>query len=269
MASTNRRRTARHSEPHTALQDTLAIRPAIYLRVSTSEQADSGLGMAAQQARCMAMADAKGWPTPVIFADDGLSGTMSRAKRPQLDMLLSAVQAGTINAVIVLDLTRLARDIRLILEYVDLLRTCGATFVSCKESFDTSTAMGNAMLQITAVFAELERNLISERTIAALDERGKLHGYKAGRLPLGYRRDGESILVDSVGAATVRRVFTLRDDDGLTLREIADLLNTEGTPAPKRGGKWQHSAVQTLLANKPIYTGRVAHWPAILQGATA
>lgn len=95
------------------------MHPAIYLRVSTQEQADSGLGLAAQQARCLAMADAKGWPIPVIYADEGVSGTRGREKRPRLDLLMQAVEAGTINAVIVLDLTRLARRTQPVLSLID------------------------------------------------------------------------------------------------------------------------------------------------------
>src|SRR4051794_26534025 len=111
------------------------IRPAIYLRVSTAEQADSGLGLAAQETRCTAMCAAKGWPSPVIYKDEGISGTLGRENRPGLDMLLMALDAGSVNAVVVLDLSRLGRNVQLVSGLIQQFDEHDVLFVSCKESF--------------------------------------------------------------------------------------------------------------------------------------
>lgn len=232
------------------IQETVTY-PAIYLRVSTDEQADSGLGLAAQEARCRALCDAKGWTDPVIYKDEGISGTFEREKRPGLDMLLAAVEAGTINAVIVLDLSRLGRKVTLVIETIETLEARNAVFVSCKESFDTTTAMGKAMLNLVAVFGQLERDLISERTTAALEERGKQYGYRSGKVLNGYRRDGERIVIDEERAAFVREVFALRDE-GNSMRAIGKAL-----------GK-AHSSIQSILQREYVYRGQLEHWPAIL-----
>lgn len=239
-------------------------RPAIYLRVSTDEQADSGLGLASQLARCEALVVAKGWAPPVVYTDEGISGTIPPGpKRPALARMLVDVSSGLCNAVVVLDLSRLARSVKLVTGIIDELEAAGAAFVSCKESFDTSTAMGRAMLGIVAVFGQLERDLTSERTVAALGERGKAHGYKSGRLPYGYRRKpGQEVIeVDNTAAATVRAIFAQRTC-GYTMRAIAAQLS-QSVPGP-RGGKWHASTIRTILHNGSRYKGESPHWPAIL-----
>ena len=146
---------------------------------------------------------------------------------------------------------------------IDELDAAGAAFVSCKENFDTSTAMGRAMLGIVAVFGQLERDLTSERTIAALGERGKQHGYKSGRLPYGYTRTPgqEIITIDDQTAQIVRFIFARRAE-GATLRTIANEASTQS--AAPRGTRWHASTIKTIVDNAPYYHGNVAHWPAIL-----
>ena len=240
------------------------MRPAIYLRVSTDEQADSGLGIHAQRTRCVAQCLAKGWPEPREYTDEGISGTIPAGpKRPGLEQLLADVRAGVITAVVVLDLSRLARSVKLVTAMIDELDAAAVAFVSCKENFDTSTAMGRAMLGIVAVFGQLERDLTSERTVAALAERGRQHGYKSGRLPFGYRRvpGQEHIAVDPEAAALVRWIYQQRTA-GATMRTIAATM-AQGGSGP-RGRQWHASTIKTILDHGPYYRGEVAHWPALL-----
>lgn len=235
------------------------ISPAIYLRVSTQEQADSGLGLAAQEARCKGVCTAKGWPDAVIYHDDGISGTLGADKRPGLQLMLSAIEAGQVNAVIVLDLSRLGRNVQLIAGLIEDFEDRDVAFVSCKENFDTSTAMGKAMVNLVAVFGQLERDLTAERTVAALDERGKMYGYKSGRLPLGYERTpgDEQIRVAAGAAQLVRLVYSHRAERA-SMRDIADVLSN------RTGRRWYASTVKTILDNEPVYRGAVDHWPAII-----
>lgn len=136
--------------------------------------------------------------------------------------------------------------------------------MSCKENFDISTAMGRAMLGIVAVFGQLERDLTSERTIAALGERDKQHGYKADRIPLGYvRQPGQELIeVDDQAAALVRQIFARRAA-GASMQAIADELNRTGA-AGRFGGTWYRSTVKIVLDNAPTYQGHHHHWPALL-----
>src|SRR5687767_10154749 len=128
--------TSRKSKAPTAAPTVVA---AIYLRVSTEEQAREGFGLAAQLTRTQAQAIVKGWEMQPahIYRDEGISGTLPPEERPGLAALLAAVAAGEVTAVIVLGLDRLGRKAKLVLDIVDQITDAGAELVSCKESLDT------------------------------------------------------------------------------------------------------------------------------------
>src|SRR6266851_1384522 len=92
-----------------------ALRIAAYLRVSTDEQAESGLGIDAQRTQVRAMAVVKGYPAPTEYVDNGISGTKDVDKRPALQALMTDVQAGGVDVVIIPSLDRLGRKSRIIL----------------------------------------------------------------------------------------------------------------------------------------------------------
>ncbi len=252
-------------------------RVAAYLRVSTEDQAHSGLGLASQRTKCYAMSEVKGWPKPVVYSDEGISGTKDVSKRPALRQLLEEARAGNIDAVIILSLDRLGRKTRLVLNLVEEFTACGVNLISCKESLDTGTPQGQFVLTMFAAISQLERDLIAQRTSDALSERGKINGEKGGRLPYGYKRVFEiqdekrictSIEIDEGHSTVVRRIVSM-DKRGLSLREIASRLNTEQISSP-RGGKWFASSVDAVLKNLPAYRGgkrgaSQVRWPVIVK----
>jgi site-specific DNA recombinase len=245
---------------------------AIYLRVSTTEQALDGYGLEAQRAKCEAMATVKGWPVMRTYADEGISGTKDESERQALAELLQAIEAKEVEAVIIASLDRLGRSTRLVLRLVDVLDAAGVDLVSCKESLDTSTPAGRFVLRMFASLAELERDNIVERTTAGRDAKGRETGEKGGRVPLGYTRifrDGKAIRVDvdMAGAVIVRRIF-VRRRKGATLTQIANELNRDKLKTP-RGRGWHASSVRAVLANERKYKGgkrgeSVQSWPGIL-----
>src|SRR5215469_6927158 len=89
--------------------ETQPLRVAAYLRVSTDEQAESGLGLGAQEEKIRAMCIVQGWPVPTFYVDDGVSGTMDIGDRPDGARLLADIDAGKIDAVIMAALDRLQR----------------------------------------------------------------------------------------------------------------------------------------------------------------
>lgn len=228
------------------------LKVGIYSRVSTEEQARDGYGLDAQHTRCTAMAAVKGWSNIIYYADEGISGTKDATKRPGLAKLIEDARFAKIQAVIVLDLSRLGRKTRLVLDLVDDLTRHNVTLVSCKESLDTSTPQGQFVLTLFAALAQLERDLIAERTSAALSERGAIDGEKGGRLPYGYVRSVEGLKVDPQAASIVQRVFSMRGS-GDSLRTIA--AEMELIVRSPRGGKWYASSVREILLNEPAYRG--------------
>jgi site-specific DNA recombinase len=244
------------------------MKTAIYLRVSTTEQALDGYGLDAQRAKCTAMATVKDWPTPVEYSDEGISGTKDESERPGLAALLAAVDAGAVDVVIVAAIDRLARSTVIVLTLVKRIQAGGADLVSCKESLDTTTAAGRFVLRMFASLAELDRDNIIERTTDGRNERGKKDGEKGGRLPLGYRRTESIVEIDPEAALTVRRIFALRKTANLAA--IADELNAAGE-MPRHGAKWYASTVREVLLNEADYRGGLRgkspeRWPVILEG---
>ena len=257
------------------LQDTVIVdwrkvmKTAIYLRVSTTEQALEGYGMEAQRVKCHAMAEVKGWEVVQEFTDEGISGTKDEDYRPGLASMLEAIDSGDINSVIVSSIDRLGRSTRLVLRMVDKLDGQGVDLVSCKESLDTTTATGRFVLRMFASLAELERDNIVERTTDGRDERGKLDGDRGGRLPMGYIRTEHGPEIIQAEAEIVRQVFALRQA-GLVLTAVANELNKDGIRT-RRGGEWHASSVRQVLLNENKYRGGFRgkspeHWPVILEG---
>ena len=154
------------------------------------------------------------------------------------------------------------------LDLVEVLNRAGVSLVSCKESLDTTTPQGAFVLTMFAALAQLERDLIAERTRAALAELGRTTGDRGGRFPYGYLRTGEGVLrIDPPTAVIVRRIFNARRR-GDSLRDIAHKLNASGVTSPL-GGEWGHTTVASILGNRSIYAGgwradSPLRWPAIL-----
>lgn len=155
-----------------------------YVRVSTDEQAREGVSIEAQEDRIRAMAIAKGWHLLDVIKDAGYSG--KNLNRPGAKKLIDACRHGEVDAVVVYKvdrLTRKQRDLWHLLEEVFEANRVG--FVSVTEAFDTTTAAGKAFLGMLGVFAQLERDLISERTREALKQK-KTKREWVGRLPVGF-----------------------------------------------------------------------------------
>jgi DNA invertase Pin-like site-specific DNA recombinase len=126
----------------------------LYLRVSTAQQADSGLGREAQLAACTAYAARQGWQVAAVFEDNGKSGRLDADKRPGL---AAAMAHGGL--ILAYSLSRLGRSTRMLAELAERYEIASAT-----ESFDTSTPAGRLMIGMLSVFAAFEADLTAERT---------------------------------------------------------------------------------------------------------
>jgi site-specific DNA recombinase len=248
----------------------LLNRAAIYLRVSTEDQADA-YGLDVQRERCRALCVAKGWNTVAEFSDEGISGTKDESERHELSRLLEMAAAGLIDAVIVLALDRLGRKTTMVLSLVEKLASYSVVLVSCKESLDTSTPQGQFVLTMFAALAQLERDTIVERTTAGRNERGKQDGEKGGRIPYGYLRGDSGIMIDMEAARVVQKIFDMRSG-GKTLTAIANELNFWKYPTTRGGKQWYASSVSEILKNVDAYLGgkrgeSAVQWPSILKSS--
>ena len=156
-----------------------------YARVSTDNQLEN-YSIEEQTERLKAYCAAKGWTLLQTYVDGGYSG--GNTDRPALQEMLSAIRENKIDAVVVYKLDRLSRSQKDTLTLIeDDLLSHGADFVSINENFDTSTPFGRAMIGILSVFAQLEKDQITERFTMGRIGRGKagyFHG--GGNPPTGY-----------------------------------------------------------------------------------
>jgi site-specific DNA recombinase len=156
-----------------------------YVRVSTEEQAREGVSITAQEERITALATAKGWNLVTIIRDAGYSG--KNLNRPGAKAVLDICRKTEADVVIVYKVDRITRkqkDLWYLLE--EVFEANGVGFVSVTEAFDTTTAAGKAFLGMIGVFAQLERDLVAERTREALYHK-KTKGEWIGRKPTGFR----------------------------------------------------------------------------------
>jgi len=137
-----------------------------YLRVSTEEQADSGAGLAAQEAAIRAECERRELPLLAMHTDAGVSGKF--LVRPALTAALANLDAGRGTVLMVSRLDRLTRSVHDASGLMQRAENSGWGLVALDAPVDTTTPAGRAMAQILSVFAELERRLIGERTKAAL-----------------------------------------------------------------------------------------------------
>lgn len=120
----------------------------------------------------------------VIYEDEGYTG--ANTNRPQFQKMLINLKSGQYKMLIVYRLDRISRNVLDFCSLKDNLSNWGVDFISITESFDTSTPMGNAMLMITSVFAQLERDTIAERIKDNMHELAKTGRWLGGNTPLGY-----------------------------------------------------------------------------------
>jgi site-specific DNA recombinase len=192
-----------------------------YVRVSTDEQAKEGLSLDAQADRVKAFARAKGWELAEIIEDPGQSG--KDLSRPGVRRLVDICRDRGADVVIVYKvdrLTRKQRDLWSLLDDVFIPNDVG--FVSVTEPFDTTAAMGKAFLGMLGVFAQLERDMIVERTRAALSFKKGL-GEWIGRRPTGFKINGKKLEADPEAMRKIERAKQLRRQ-GKSYRAISGLL---------------------------------------------
>lgn len=239
---------------------------ALYIRVSTLEQAQEGYSIGAQKERLTAFCKAHDWLIADYYIDGGYSG--SNLDRPGIQKLCAEVESFDLVLVWKLDrLSRSQRDTLYLIEEVFL--PADVDFVSMSESFDTSTPFGRAMIGILSVFAQLEREQIKERTFMGRVERAKAGMFHGGvNFPIGYDYgpDGR-LVVNEYEAAQVRKIYALYLD-GNSPDRIAEILRDEGYT--NRYGSWsvKSGGVSVLrVLTSEVYLGTIRFGGAVTENA--
>lgn len=224
---------------------------AIYVRVSTTNQAEEGYSIEEQKDKLSSYCNIKDWSIYNIYTDGGFSG--SNTERPALEKLIKDAKKKKFDTVLVYKLDRLSRSQKDTLYLIeDIFLENNIDFVSLLENFDTSTPFGKAMVGILSVFAQLEREQIKERM-----QLGKLGRAKSGKSMMwakvaygyDYHIGTGEMTVNPWQSITVRSIYDWYLS-GKSITKIRDALNENYPKSPA----WSYRIVRQILCN-PVYCG--------------
>lgn len=224
------------------------MKAVIYTRVSTNQQADSGLGLDAQREACAKWAQSNEAEVSGLHTDSGISGSATIDKRPGLLAAISEIRRGDVLLVAKRD--RLGRDPILVAMMERMVQRKGGRVVSAAgEGTDDNDPTSILMRRIIDAFGEYEKLIIGARTKAALGakrERGEKTG---GDTPFGYTvaEDGKTLEPLEAETEVVELMLKLRSQ-GNSYRHIAKRLNIEG--AVSRGNGWNKSSVHRIVTRE-------------------
>ncbi len=222
-----------------------------YVRCSTQEQSDSGLGLDAQRQRIRAYAALKDLRLVDIIEDAAVSGGKPLGNRDGGRRLLEALRQRRADSVVMLKLDRGFRNAGDCLTTVEQWERKGIALHVADlggNAFDTTSADGRFMLVVLAGAAEMERNLTRERTRAAMAVK-RANGQRIGSVPYGFDLaiDGTTLVANGSEQSVVREILAMREA-GKTLKAIADALTERGVPTKTgRSNCWSHSAIARIL----------------------
>ena len=237
-------------------------RAALYIRVSTQEQAQEGYSVGEQKERLIAYCKAQDWIIADIYVDGGYTG--SNLNRPGIQQLIKETSKFDLVLVYKLDrLSRSQRDTLYLIEEVFLPNN--VDFISMQESFDTSSPFGKAMIGLLAVFAQLEREQIKERTKMGRLARAKAGLYHGGGyIPIGYDYEDGKLVINPYEAQQVQKIFEWYLA-GMSLKAIVEQLQSEGyTNRYSSYNSW--SSVRYILENE-TYLGRIHFGDVLVENA--
>lgn len=233
-----------------------------YIRVSTTAQAEEGLGLEVQEQALRAWAKSEGHRLVAIHRDEGISGSNGLDTRLGLGDALALIEEGKAEGLVVYRLDRLARDLVLQEQLLADLRRMGGRLFSTSAAEqgyvdDDDSDPSRAMIrQILGAVNAYERSMIALRLKAGRARKAANGGYAYGPPPLGYRAEGGELVRDDSEQETLERIAELRRA-GKSLREIARALDEQGIPT-KRGGPWQSRVLSDIVKRLGVMPLEVA-----------
>ena len=237
------------------------IKGACYVRVSTDNQLEN-YSIEEQTDRLKAYCKAKDIHIVKFYTDGGYSG--GNLNRPALQQMLTDIDHGIIDLVVVYKLDRLSRSQKDTLTLIeDRFLTRNVDFISINENFDTSTPFGRAMIGILSVFAQLEKDQITERfTMGRIGraKNGYFHG--GGNAPTGYDYIDGNLVVNQYEALQVQELYN-RFIKGYSVYDCWRYMQQKYTT--KYGGWNSETLVRNVLKNE-LYIGKVKFKGAVYQG---
>ena len=217
-----------------------------YIRVSTQDQAQEGVSLAAQRNKIQVWCELHDHELIAVQEDAGISG-VSAEKRPGLQAAL-AETCKRKAVLVVYGLSRLARSTLDAIQISDRLQKAGADLVSLSEKIDSTSASGKMIFRLLAVLAEFERDQLAERTKAAMAHLRNQGKRISRHLPFGYdlSADGETLTENGTEQAVIELMRNLRKNE-LTYRAIAKELETMGIRTKRGRATWQPKVIRDII----------------------
>lgn len=230
------------------------MRTAVYLRVSTEEQAKEGFSIRAQKERLSAFVESQDWQISDYYIEEGVSA--KDMIRPELNRMLSDIKGGHIDVVLVYRLDRLTRSVRDLYNMLDLFEKHNCKFKSATEVYDTTTAMGRLFITLVAALAQWERENLGERVFLGMErmiEEGLWHG---GVVPYGFEYiKEEKKLQINVEEAHAIKLFCFEYIKGMGFETVSKHFNDRGYTT-RRGVRWTGKMIKDVITN-PVICGHL------------
>ena len=228
-------------------------RAALYIRVSTTEQASEGYSLDAQREVLTRYCTERGYEIVEVYADEGISAKDIK-HREAMRRMLNDVAQKRFEIIVVWKLSRLTRSLIDLCRVNELLDKYSARLVSCSEAFDYVSSGGRLLLHILGTVAEFEQQVISENVKLGMDERAR-QGKRTCTYILGYDLDGDGLAINQTEAEIVHFIYD-------TYEQVQSLVGVSDACAKvgyhgKMGGPLAPESVRKILM-RFTYTGRYA-----------
>jgi len=233
----------------TNFNSTLKPKVAIYVRVSTEEQAKEGLSIDAQIDKCKSFCNAREWEIFKVYKDAGFSA--GSLERPALDLMLRDAKEKQFKIILVYKIDRFSRKLKDLIMVLEDLKKQDINFTSVTEQIDTTSAMGEAFFQIIGVFAQLERGMVKERVEMAFDKKIS-SGETLNRAPFGYVYQNKKLVPDLENSEKVKEIFEMHLS-GISYKAICEKFSLSS------------STFYQILGNR-VYTGKIKYKGQIYPG---
>jgi len=222
------------------------VRAVGYVRVSTEEQATSGLSLSHQKTRIVAFAKASDFDLVEVIEEPGKSG--KNLKRPGMTRALEILEGGGAQALVVLSLDRLTRSVKDLGHLVEFFDRTGTALVSVQDSINTLTAAGRLVLNVLGSIAQWEREAIAERTAAAMAVKRHRGEKTGGTVPYGFDVDPEGRLIPNPREQEALKLIVRLRTRRYSLRKIGERLTEQGF-TPKKGKLWHPQVIKKIVAH--------------------
>lgn len=231
------------------------MKAAIYVRVSTQEQAEEGYSIKAQIERLNAYATSQDWTVVKTYIDDGQSA--KDMNRTDLSRMIEDMREDMFDCVLVYKLDRLTRSVLDLYKMLEIFEKHNVKFKSATEVYDTTNAMGRLFITLVAALAQWERENLGERVRMGMTQKAKEGKWTVSIPPFGFDRNKDQLIINEQEATVVKEIFHMYLSGKYGAGKIAKILNQRGT-LTKANANWNDSTIKYILKNI-IYIGTMRY----------